>query len=194
MNRSLPPFQQDNDSVKIQQLLFLFTHKSVKQHQSKFQNSWSNQREKFLSKVSDTRAIYETNDLHEKKKSPLWENIKEAKPIGSAEGSYLNFSEGTAPKGISHTGQHSISSSTNFLFMHFLQTAKRVLKIKFFSKSQLTQYLKENSEKIMHVKYTADIHTKEKMSKLCNMKHRLENSNTHHLDYRKFGCIHDSFN
>lgn len=37
----------------------------------------------------------------------------------------LNFSNGTHPKSMLHTGQHSISSSNSFLFMHFLQTIDR---------------------------------------------------------------------
>lgn len=80
--------------------------------------------------------------------------------------SHLNFSEGTALKGISHTGQRSNCSSINFLFMHFLQMAKRTPKIKSFRKSRLIQYLKENLEKIMQVKYTADINTKDKNKKI----------------------------
>jgi len=37
--------------------------------------------------------------------------------------SALSFSVGVQPRSILHTGQHSTSSSLNFWYMHFLQTA-----------------------------------------------------------------------
>lgn len=130
----------------------------------------------FLSRVS-RNSCYTWNNLMTWKMCIVWEKSKK-KPIKLAEGSYLNFSEGTAPRGISHTGQFSNSSSANFLFMHFLQTAKEFQKLNLSENFNWFNGLKRTKKKNLFMSNKQQINVqktkKKKMSKLCDMKRRLE--------------------